>query len=147
MYDDDTLSLVSFESGTWHEVARSQKNSFESLTAAKTLLEGDSGKTYFLNAAGGFTVTLPSPVKGLKFTFIVQTAPTTAYIVKLPTANATLFGVAIDINATAIGTVEDQINFVAATSVVGDRAEFCCDGTNWYAYTYSGASGGITFTT
>lgn len=145
MRQNDTLTLAMFEDQVWHEVGRSQRRS-DTLTTATTLTEGDTGRTYFLDTAGGFTVTLPAATAGVRFTFVVQTAPTTAYIIAVPSAG-TLYGVAIDITATKIGTVEDQINFVASTSVVGDRADFISDGTNWYAQTYSGATDGITFTT
>ena len=56
----------------------------ETLAAAKTLVAKDSGKTFMLNLAGGFTVTLPTlkaAGNGFAVRFIVKTNPTTAYIV------------------------------------------------------------------
>ena len=51
-------------------------------TAASTLTAADSGKTIFLDAASEFATTLPLPAAGLRFTFIVKTAPVgTAYTV------------------------------------------------------------------
>ena len=53
-------------------------DSMEVLASARTLSNEDSGKTFFLNLAGGFDVALPPPELGLVFEFVVKTAPTTA---------------------------------------------------------------------
>lgn len=113
------------------------------LTEARTLTDSDSGKTYFLNAAGGFTVTLPAPRAGVNFEFIVRTAPTTAYIIATNGASAIIRGqvYSTDGNATTDPDVEktgqSTITFVASTAVAGDSVELISDGTNWYAKGYS----------
>lgn len=129
-----------------------QKVPTKSLTAATTLTESDSGTLFYLNLAGGFTVTLPAPTDGVEYNFIVGTAPTTAYIV----ANASggtgdnmighvlsSSGGAEDTETTAGG---DQVNFVANTAVVGDRLHVVSDGTYWYVSAICAAAGGITIT-
>ena len=50
----------------------------ENVTATNVITAAESGKTFFLNAVGGFTSTLPAVAAGLRFRFIVKTAPTTA---------------------------------------------------------------------
>lgn len=119
----------------------------EVLTAADTLTADESGKTYFLNTAGGFTVTLPAAAAGLRYTFIVKTAPTTAYILLAGTADTissrVYAGTGGDEDFNALG---DQINFVANTSLVGDRVELFSDGSLWYAYGFCEATGSITCT-
>jgi len=147
LIQNDTLSLAMFEDQVWHEIGRSHNNRFQTLAAAKTLDEGDSGVTYFLDLAGGFTVTLPAATLGVEFDFVVKTAPTTSYIIALAAADATMFGITIDVVATLIGTVEDQFSFVNDKAVVGDRAKVISDGTNWYVTAYSAIDGGIVFAT
>ncbi len=147
MTSGDVLTLAMYTDQVWNEVNRNERARFQSLATAKTLVQGDTGRTYFLNSAGGFTVTLPAAALGVEFHFVVQTAPSTAYIIALASADATMFGITIDTTATLIGTVEDQFSFVAATSVVGDRATVISDGTNWYVTAYSAINGGIVFAT
>lgn len=128
----------------------------ETLTAAKTLLPGDSGKTFLLALAGGFTVTLP-PVadakNGWSATFIVKVNPTTAYIVTETAAS--------DTNVLTGGVVEretdtaddgpysaafTQVNFVANTAVLGDIIRVVCDGVRYYIDGQVNADGAITLT-
>jgi len=117
------------------------------ITAARTMTAAESGGTYFLNTAGGFTVTLPTAAIGLRYTFIVKTAPTTAYIILSATAD-TIFGKVFassggDENSNVAG---DQINFVANTSLAGDRVELWSDGTSWFADGFCDVTGSITIT-
>lgn len=120
----------------------------QTLTAAATLTSADSGKLFYLGAAGGFTVTLPN-TDGFWCDFIVTVAPTTAYIIAGGTADKmagtvlSASGGAEDTEAAATG---DQLNFVASTAVVGDRATVNCDGTNTYVVAVCSATGGCTIT-
>ncbi len=123
-------------------------NAVSTSTAASTLTAADSGKTIFLNSANEFTTVLPLPAPGLRFTFIVKAAPvgasyyviTNGYagIIKGQQYNAA--GAAGD-----TGTNDDSIQFVAGSSVVGDRVELISDGTNWYAYAFCTLAASITF--
>lgn len=117
----------------------------EIVTATRVITEDDSGRTFYLDAIGGFSSTLPSPFLNLKYTFIVKTAPTTAYIITTTSGSNLLFGTFLDIvGELTYFSAQDTLNFVAATSVVGDRLEVESDGTNWYCKAFSGANGGIT---
>jgi hypothetical protein len=126
--------------------------SMETLAAAKTLTANDNGKTFLLNLAGGFTVTLPAHAAGLRFKFIVKTAPTTAYIIAAATADVDTitggFSTADVIDAAVVDydAAGDQINFVAATAVVGDWVEVISDGSNWYTSGHCNDQGGLTIT-
>ena len=65
-------------------------NHCESLTAASTLGQGDSGKVFFLDLAGAFTTTLPacSGNAGWTVTVVVKTAPSGAnYVVSSASAS------------------------------------------------------------
>jgi hypothetical protein len=147
MSPQDVLALGMFDDQVWYEIGRNERSRYKSLTTTKTLVEGDTGKTYFLNSAGGFSVVLPAPNLGCEFTFIVATAPTTAYTIDTNSGDNIMHGLIIDIDATTptlYATARDIISFVAATSVVGDKVHVVSDGTSWFYTAISGADGGIT---
>ena len=151
--DDNRVKLVPAGSGTTEVVLQEAGGAgvAEVLTAARVLTAADSGKTFFLALAGGFTVTLPAIAMGLTFKFFVQIAPTTAYIVITHADNRDTMAGQIYSSAGADEDSEtaftaDQIDFVANTSVIGDSADFTCDGTNWYARGWTNAAGGMTVT-
>jgi len=124
----------------------------EILAAAKTLVAGDSGKTLFLNLAGGFTVTLPAPALGMKFKFVVSTAPTTAYVITTNGGDDIIIG---GVNELEVDTGDDgpydnnadTVNFVASVAVVGDYIELESDGTSWFMTGQTNADGGVTTST
>lgn len=124
----------------------------EALTATRVLVAADSGKLLTLGTAGGFDTKLPAPAAGLKFTFVVKVAPTTAYTI---TTNGTTQNIIHgqvytgDVNSATDpdltnGTAVDVITFVANKAVIGDRVELVCDGTLWYAKAFATVFDGIT---
>lgn len=119
------------------------------LTAAATLTAAETGTTCFLNLAGGFTVTLPALKLGLRFKFIVMTAPTTAYIL-LSATNDNIVGypqASLGSDETGNGNAAgDQVNFVANVSLPSDCVELECDGVSWQARATCKATGAITIT-
>ena len=106
----------------------------ENVTATNVITAAESGKTFFLNAVGGFTSTLPAVAAGLRFRFIVKTAPTTAYIITTNGGSNLLYGHMLERAGTAgvAGAAQDTFNFVANNAIIGDWVEFYSDGTNWY---------------
>ena len=126
--------------------------SVETLILGKQLTLEDSGKTLFLALAGGFTVTLPLPLAGLRYKFIVKIAPTTAYIIATNGGADIIIG---GVNELEVDTSDDgpyddnadKFNFVANTAAVGDFAEFISDGTSWYVNGQVNLDGGATMTT
>lgn len=137
---------------TWQSSSSGQLNQIPTaLAAATTLTAADSGKTFLLALAGGFTVTLPAnTVTGFKCRFIVSTAPTTAYIIAAATADTiggsilSSSGAAEDTEAAFTG---DQVNFVANTAVPGDLVEIeILSSTQVWARGTCSAAGGITIT-
>ena len=118
----------------------------EILTDDATLTPADSGKVFFLNAAGGGTVTLPALTAGVTLKFIVgATAPTTAWIID--SAEGDNISGNLVVNGAAVPAVaEDQINFVASTAVSGDSIELYSDGSKWYVSGIGNAAGSITAT-
>lgn len=115
----------------------------KSLTAATVLTANDSGTTFGLNLAGGFDVTLPAPLNGVEYEFIVQTAPTTAYTVTA-TGNIVYGTLSMPTGGVVAVAAKDVTSFVANTAAIGDRVKMKSDGTNWYATGFTGVNGGIT---
>lgn len=127
----------------------------KTLIAATTLLAGDSGKTFMLNLAGGFTVTLPGIAQvgnGWACRFVVKTNPTAAYVLAATTTDAdkilghlntaTAQTTASDIETTG----GDAVNFVANQAKVGDYVDIFTDGTKWYVEGSSSVPAGLTIT-
>lgn len=120
----------------------------KTLIAAYSVPASENGATYFLNLAGGFAVTLPLPAAGLRYNFIVTTAPTTAYTVATANSANIIKGLQNSVAGDAgdFGTADDTISFVASNALAGDRVEVFSDGTSWFAYARSKVAAGITFT-
>ena len=59
-------------------------------TAAATLTAADSGKTCFFTTAAGYTYTLPTPVAGMRFKFVITTT-ITSVAAKVITDSASVF--------------------------------------------------------
>ena len=115
-------------------------------TATNVIGPAETGATFYLNAVGGFTSTLPAPEPGLKYTFIVSAAPTGAsYIITTNGGDNVLYGTFLDIvGELTYFSAQDTFNFVLNKAVVGDRLEVETDGTNWHCKAFSGVDGGIT---
>lgn len=123
---------------------------FETVATTNAIAAGESGKTFFLNLAGGFTSTLPAPALGLKYKFIVKTAPTTAYII-VTTSSANVISGVVSTGEDAAGSVAiaaaaDTITFVANKAVAGDYVEVVSDGTSWFLSGACLVQDGITVT-
>lgn len=118
----------------------------EVVTATNVIVASETGTTFFLDLVGGFTSTLPAPAIGLKFRFVVKTAPTTAYIITTNAGANILYGTINEITTTAGISVQaqDTLNFVASVALIGDWVEFESDGTNWYLHGVAQVDNGIT---
>jgi hypothetical protein len=121
----------------------------EAVITTNPITAAESGKTFFLELATGFVSTLPAPAIGLRYTFVVKTAPSGGSYTVVTTSSANIikgqqFSSAGD--AGDSGTADDTITFVDGQSVAGDRVEVISDGTSWFAYAFSDVAAGITFT-
>jgi hypothetical protein len=127
-----------------------QTTMHQELTAASTLnADTDNGKTFYLNASTEFVTTLPAPAIGLRFTFIVKTAPSGASYTVVTNASANIIkGQAVNAAGVAgdAGTADDTISFVDGQAVAGDKVDLYSDGTSWFAYGFCAVAAGITFT-
>lgn len=96
--------------------------------AATTLTAQQSGALVLMDAAAGYTITLPTPVAGMQFEFL-QTVTQTSGTQKIITSAATVF---------LLGEV---FTFTTATA---SGAGFAFDGSTHIAYTSNGTTtGGI----
>ena len=121
------------------------RSSSEVVIATNIITAVESDTTFYLNAAGGFTSTLPAPAIGLKYKFIVKTAPTTAYIITTTSGAILMYGTWLDVTGElTYFAARDTFNFVANKSKIGDSLEVESDGTNWYCQAQSGLDAGIT---
>lgn len=131
-------------------IAAIPASGIEVVTATNVILAAESGKTFFLDAVAGFASTLPAPAAGLKFSFIVKTAPTSnGYtIVTNGTTQKVLKGLVV-VAADEVGDVSaggTTATFVHNKSLPGDRVDMICDGTIWYMIGYVQVTAGLTIT-
>lgn len=117
------------------------------VAAPVTLTAADSGKELYFNSATGISITLPAKALGLRFNVRVKIAPTSGnHILKTPAGAKIIQGGAVVNGGDIPAILEEQINFVASTSLVGDCASVVCDGDLWYAEGRSGTTAALTFT-
>lgn len=120
---------------------------YEDTTATNTLLYSECGKTIFLNSATEFATTLPAPVAGCYFKFIVKAAPVGAsYTVVTSGGSNIIEGIAVVNGATVTAANEDTITFTASAAIAGDWVELYSDGTSWYVAGQGAAATAIAFT-
>ncbi len=126
--------------------------SYESITAAKTIIKDDNGKTFGLNAAAGVAITLPSVAimgAGWKCRFRVETAFASSDWVVTATAAIIRGGV----NELEVDTSDDGPSTTSGTTItfelgfetVGDYIDLECNGTNIYVIGQTALDGGISF--
>lgn len=132
---------------------------YQSLTGDYTVnARNDNGRTFGLNAAGGFDVVLPPVAQagaGWRCRFRVETAPTggDAYTVSEDTAHDTDVLVS-QINELEVDTGDDGprsaahtvVSFVEEIAVVGDYIDVECNGSKYFITGQTNADGGIALT-
>lgn len=149
---------IVFEVGT-SEKARFDSTGFAAVRTSEVVAAAnndiaatEAGRTFYLNAAGGFQSTLPAPALGLEFTFIIKAAPSGGSYTIISNGSAQI--IVGHTNAAVVGDSDDvettlgatTITFVDGVAVMGDRVDIASDGTNWYARGSSSVHGAITFT-
>ena len=134
--------------------AETVKAPTETVAATNVLTKAESGKTCFLSSATEFVSTLPAPVAGLEFEFIVAAAPSGASYTVVTASSANIIKGHIltnDVNSATDADFEvsggDTLSFVDSKAVAGDRARFISDGTNWFVQASCTVFDAITITT
>lgn len=118
------------------------------VVTTKTVTAAESGSTFILSLAAGFTVTLPPPAAGLRYTFIAGISPTTLYKVVTDSSANIIKGFATNAAGALVTPLSagDTITFVANQAVAGDRVDVVSDGTSWFMTGWAQVAAGITNT-
>jgi hypothetical protein len=142
---DNRVRLIPAGSGTTEVILQEVgTNNYERLITTRVLTAADSGKTFALALAGGFTVTLPllSSAPGFYCNFIVEVAPTSDYIIIANTTDldkmaGQVYGAdGASSSTNSIMTFSaDSLTFIAAggASKIGDQATFQAVGSAGWA--------------
>lgn len=138
--DDNRVKYIPAGTGTTEVILQEASGASAALvvitTKAVTAIE--SGKTFYLDLAAGFVVTLPAVALGLRYKFILRTAVTGSTTIVCPAAAALFKGHVLttdvnsatdaDFDTTAVAT----LTFVLNKAVAGDNITVDCDGVNWF---------------
>jgi len=126
----------------------------ETVSATNVITAAESGKTFFLSSATEFVSTLPAAAAGLRYTFVVAAAPSSAsYTITTDSSANIIKGqvYSVDVNSATDPDLEtsggDTITLVDSKAVAGDTVELICDGTNWFARCFCSVFDAITITT
>jgi hypothetical protein len=151
--DDNRVKVVTAGTGSTEVILQEAlgASGVEKLITTRVLTLADSGKTFILALAAGFTVTLPAIAgsSGFNARFYVQIAPTGDYNV----ASAEGDNMAGQVYESSGGDGDsetaftaDQVTFVAAAGVgkIGDSMDIFSDGVGWYARVWVDTAGGAT---
>ena len=102
----------------------------KAVTADTALTVGDSGKTILLDAVGE-AITLPAPVAGVRYKFLVTAAiATSAWTIAA--TDAIIYGSVTEAGLVQLMSAETTLTIVHTKSIPGDWLELESDGTNWY---------------
>lgn len=123
------------------------RSTLETISAAKTLDVSDSGKIFVLSNATGAEITLPAPVSGLNFKFVVGLAfATTSWTIVTNGSSNIIYGTVLVNGASVVGSQEDTITFAASAETLGDFVQLETDGTSWFVAGIGSAASSITLT-
>jgi hypothetical protein len=117
-----------------------------SVSSATTLTAADSGTVYDVSQASAYAITLPAPVAGVNYTFVLGTAGSNAVTIGTASGNNYFYGVRQNaLTGIAAVSAADTITFVSGTAAVGDRVEiYALSSTKWDVNILCSANGGIT---
>lgn len=139
--DNDRLTLYS-DGQKWHIIVDDVDSLvYKQLITIYQVLRSDNGRTFLLNLATGFTVTLPTVASvnpGFRIRFVAMLAPSGGdYDI---TAEGAIAVVGIKELPVTTGTDGIQsagcttITFADGVAIAGDWIELVSDGTNWFVH-------------
>ena len=121
----------------------------ETIAAARTLTNEDSGKTFFISQASAYEITLPlmSTIStGWNVKFILSSVDTNAVTIANNTAEDTIVGGVAGADggaATHAETAVDEVVFISG-AVLGDQCTIVSNGTNYFVSGYAADVAHIT---
>ena len=130
---------------------RFQNQNVETVTADKTLVADDSGKTFLINQ-NGIDVTLPTPTAGMNFKFVMAQDYATAVCTVTAAGSGyfmagnvtSLLGVTGTSTMHANGSSNEVATFAAA-SLAGDWLSCVSNGTLWFVQGACSGAAAIAF--
>ena len=118
------------------------------VSGATTLKAYQSGSLISVSQAAAYAITLPLPLVGTNFKFILNTIGANTVAITAASAATNIYGQTVDTAGGAritTGAGTNTVNFVNG-AVVGDVINLVADGTNWYANNITAGAGvDITF--
>lgn len=117
----------------------------DTIAAAKTVRNDETGTVFVLSAAAGVAVSLPAVEAGLHFKFVIGSAFDTTDWTIVAATNV-IQGNALVAGAHVPAASENTISFVATAESVGDYVDLVSDGTSWFVSGSGVTTGSITFT-
>ncbi len=156
MIAGDSIKFKMYNTGVWEEVSRSHINSaygidsVEISSGTRVITAAETGRTFFINNATGFSHTLPAADFGLRYKFIVRTAPTSGNHTVIIGGGDRIHGQigTAEVSGSNVATVAiaTSINFIANLAIIGDYCEVICDNTNWFVSGLCNVQDGMTTT-
>lgn len=114
----------------------------ETLTADRTLVIEDSGKTFYLDEIGE-DILLPAPTLGLNYMFrILEDVETSSWTVVA--TGALIFGSVTEAGLVQLASAETTITIVFTKAIIGDWFYLEADGTNWHVSGQFGVAASFT---
>ena len=141
-----TIQGLQTGTGTIGLEASDFKVGSESVSGTNVITAAESGKTFYLANAAGFTSTLPAPALGLNYRFSVSSTPTSgSYLITTAGGSNILTGTIQDVLGEMVEfSAQDTITFVSGAALYTDSLEVHSDGAGWHCRAFSRADGGIT---
>ena len=120
------------------------------ITAATTILPGDSGNVFMINQGAAYAITLPTPAlaqRGWNAEFIVGTVAANAQTITC--VGTDLFhGIGLDGEDGAAQTVTEgtgiDVITIISGATKGDRVGITCDGVSYYFVSFAADKAHIT---
>ncbi len=111
----------------------SQKVQITSLTTSTSLGNSHSGDLIVFSSTSGTTLSLPSPVSGLQYEFVVGATAASHSIVAPSASIVGNIMIAVgNTNGSSLHTSSATSITTTAGSAVGDSVKLKCDGTKWF---------------
>ena len=147
-----TLSFLKTKNRDFNNVLDSAQLNLinhETIAAARTLTNEDSGKTFFISQASAYEITLPlmsAITAGWNATFILASVDTNAVTIANNTAEDTIVGGVAGADGgsgTSAETAVDEVVFISG-AVLGDQCTITANGANYFVTGYAADVAHIT---
>lgn len=124
-------------------VGASRFTAITTAATAYTITAAQNGTTFLLSGTGG-TINLPSVTdnSGLEYTFIINGAFSTDYVITAQTA--VLNGTIMEAGVVQLVAADTTITIEDGVEVIGDYINVICDGTSWFVKGSTSTAASVT---